>query len=119
MAKTPEGIIKDMIKKILNKRGIFYKMIVPHPYGANVGISDFQVHAHGHFVVIEAKPRTGKKKPTPKQTEYMDEIDKSGSISFVVRNEEDMTRVEQYLDWAEQNPIPHPPFAVIRDDQNG
>ena len=119
MSKTPEGIVKDMVKKRLNKRGVFYKMIVPHPYGKNVGISDFQVHAYGYFVAIEAKPRTGKKKPTPKQTEYMDEIDKFGGVSFVVRNEIDMDRVQEYLDWAEQNPISHPPFVITRDDLNG
>ena len=116
MAKTPEGITKDMIKKRLNLRDVFYKMIVPHPMGANVGISDFHVHAYGHFIAIEAKPRTGKKKPTSKQTEYMDEIDAAGSISFVVRNEEDMARVEQFLDWAEQNPAPKPFFEILRDD---
>jgi len=117
MAKTPEGLVKDMVKKRLNKReNVFYKMIVPHPYGANVGISDFQVHAHGHFIVIETKPRTGRKKPTPKQAQYMDEIDKFGGVSFVVRNEEDMSRVEEYIDWAEHNSLPSPPFPVIRDD---
>jgi len=114
--KTPEGIIKDMIKKILNKRNVYYKMIVPHPYGANVGISDFHVHSYGHFIAIEAKPRTGKKKPTDKQTQYMNEIDEAGSISFVVRNEEDMARVEEFLDWAENNPVPSPSFPILRDD---
>jgi len=116
MAKTPEGLVKDMVKKRLNKRSIFYKMIVPHPYGANVGISDFQVHHRGHIIVIETKPRTGRKKPTPKQAEYMDEIDKAGGVSFVVRNEDDMTRVEEYLDWAASNPAPKPPFQILRDD---
>jgi penicillin-binding protein-related factor A (putative recombinase) len=116
MSKTPEGLVKDMIKKRLDKRHVFYKMIVPHPYGKNVGISDFQLHFCGHFIVVEAKPRTGKKKPTVKQAEYMDEIDKAGSISFVVRNEEDMVRVEEYLDWAEQNPVSLPPWGTLRDD---
>ena len=117
MAKTPEGLVKDMVKKRLNARNIFYKMIVPHPYGKNVGISDFQVHHRGHFIAIEAKPRTGKKKPTPKQTEYMDEIENSGSISFVVRNEEDMARVEEYLDWAEHHVVERP--ETVRDDLDG
>ena len=116
MAQTPEGKTKDMIKKRLTKRGVFYKMIVPHPMGANVGISDFHVHYKGYFIAIEAKPRTGKKKPTQKQAEYMDEIDAAGGFSFVVRNEEDMLRVEQVLDWAEQNPVPDLPFEILRDD---
>jgi len=117
MSKTPEGITKDMVKKRLTKRNIFYKMIVPHPYGKNVGISDFQVHHRGHFIVIETKPRTGRKKPTPKQTEYMNEIDNAGSVSFVVRNEDDMSRVETYLDWAEHNVVNRPEFT--RDDLDG
>lgn len=116
MAKTPEGLVKDMIKKILDARSIYYKMVVPHPMGANAGISDFQVHYQGYFIAIEAKPRTGKKKPTKKQTEYMDAVDQSGSISFVVRNEQDMDRVVQFLDWAEWNPVKHPPFEILRDD---
>ena len=118
MAKTPEGDTKDRIKKVLNERNVFYKMIVPHPYGANVGISDFQLCHCGHFVVIEAKPRNGKKKPTQKQNQYMDAVDAAGCTSFVVRNEDDMSRVERFLDWAETNPVTKPPFKIIRDDQD-
>lgn len=115
MAKTPEGLVKDMIKKILDKRDVYYKMIVPHPMGANVGISDFHIHHKGYFIALEAKPRTGNKKPTEKQTEYMDEIDAAGGFSFVVRNPEDMSRVEDLLDWMDKNPALRPELKPLRD----
>ncbi len=116
MARTPEGLVKDMIKKVLTSRGVYHKMIVPHPMGANAGISDFQLHHQGYFIVIEAKPRLGKKKPTALQAKYMDAVDAAGSISFVVRNELDMERVGRFLNWADDHPVPCPPFKILRDD---
>ncbi len=114
--KTPEGRVKDQIKKVLTSRNIYYKMIVPHPMGANAGISDFQLHHQGYFIVIEAKPKLGKKKPTVLQAKYMDAIDAAGSVSFVVRNELDIERVTQFLNWADDHPVPCPPFKILRDD---
>lgn len=116
MAKTPEGLVKKMVKSTLEEYKAFYKMIVPHPMGANSGISDFQVHYKGYFFVIETKSCLSRKKPTQKQTEYMDAVDQAGGFSFVVRNTSDMERVTKFLEWIKRNPGPRPDFSLIRDD---
>ena len=98
MAKTPEGEIKDIVKKSLKSRNIWYIMIVPSTYGRATGISDFQLLYKGHFIVIETKKRSDKKGPTPNQQDYMDAVECNGGKAFVVRNESDMAIVESYLD---------------------
>jgi len=115
VAKTPEGLVKDKVKKLLEKHNVWNKMIVPSRFGSTVGMSDFLILHFGHFVVAETKPKTDLKGPTPKQTEFMDEVDLASGVSLVVRNDEDIVRLEQVLIYARNNPLT--PCKVIRDVQ--
>jgi len=116
VAKTPEGEVKDLVKKVLRKYSAWSRMIVPSRFGSTVGMSDFLIVYYGHFIVVETKPRTGKKKPTDKQTEFMNEVDDAGGTSLVVRDEEDITRLEEILNYAKKNPVNN--TSVVRDIQN-
>ena len=116
MAKTPEGEVKDLVKKVLKKYSAWSKMIVPSKFGSTVGMSDFLILYYGHFIVVETKPRTGKKKPTPKQIEFMDEVDAALGTSLVVRNEKDIARLEKVLVFAKSNPVKS--ISILRDSQN-
>ena len=63
MATTPEGKVKDQIKSVLNKFGIYYFMPVQNGMG-KPGL-DFYCCYRGKFIAIEAKAPG--KKPTPRQ----------------------------------------------------
>ena len=54
MALTPEGKVKNAIKKVLKEQGIWYYMPVQNGMGV-VGIPDFICCAVGKFIAIEAK----------------------------------------------------------------
>jgi hypothetical protein len=81
---TPEGKVKDKIKKILKAKGIYYAM--PHGAGyGNAGVPDFLCCVQGWFLAIEAKAKGGK--PTALQVKNMDDIRSSGGVSLVVDEE--------------------------------
>ena len=81
MAQTPEGKVKDKIKKILKAKGIYYAM--PHGAGyGNAGVPDFLCCVRGYFLAIEAKAKGGK--PTALQVKNMDDIRNAGGVSLVV-----------------------------------
>lgn len=68
MAQTPEGKVKDAVKKELRKRDIWYFMPMQNGFGV-VGIPDFICCWEGTFLAIETKaPRQERRhhgKPRP------------------------------------------------------
>jgi len=78
MASTPEGKVKDEIKKILNSyHGVWWFMPVMGGYGTS-GIPDFIACVMGKFLAIEAKA-TAKSKLRPMQEKHITDIgDASG-----------------------------------------
>jgi hypothetical protein len=81
MAKTPEGKVKDKIKKILKEYNIYYTM----PYGAGygkAGVPDFLCCMNGQFLAIEAKANGGK--TTALQDKNHHDITISGGTVWVV-----------------------------------
>jgi hypothetical protein len=60
MASTPEGTVKDSIKRVLDGRGpsntLWYYMPMMGTYGAN-GIGDFVCCVNKYFLMIEAKAK--------------------------------------------------------------
>lgn len=84
MSRTPEGRVKDAIKKELDSRGFWragsaqppavegwYYMPVSNGMGVH-GIPDFVCCWHGKFFCIEAKAPNGA--PTPNQERRHEEI---------------------------------------------
>lgn len=54
MASTPEGKVKDAVKKVLKARDIWYFMPMQNGFGV-VGIPDFICCHKGRFLAIETK----------------------------------------------------------------
>ena len=89
---TPEGEVKDDVKRILKSRGIWFFM--PVPWG-RVGIPDFCCVVKGQAVFIETK--AGKNKPTPMQKLTMSQIREAGGIAVVV-NEKNLVDLDALLE---------------------
>lgn len=83
MATTPEGKVKQAVKKWLDKRGAYWYMVVPHGY-SRVGVPDFIACLQGQFVGIETKAPGKLKNTTPSQDRELSKIASAGGVSLVV-----------------------------------
>jgi len=81
MAKTPEGEIKDQVRKILCEMNAYYFFPAANGYG-RTGIPDVIACIGGHFVGIECK--AGSKQPTALQQRELDNIEKAEGTGLVV-----------------------------------
>lgn len=98
---TPEGKVKEAIKKLLKKWGIWFYMPVSNGMGVH-GIPDLMCCYEGLLIGIETKaplknPSTEEqrwKKATPNQQNRMTEIREAGGIALVV---DDVAQVEELL----------------------
>ena len=76
MAQTPEGKVKDRVKRLLKKYGCYWFMPVQSGYGAPT--LDILVCCRGVFLAIETKAPG--KKPTPRQELIIQQIVSAGGI---------------------------------------
>jgi hypothetical protein len=84
MKKTPEGIVKQDIKRGLDSIGAHYYAPVVVGYGKRT--VDFPgVCYRGRFIAIEAKREEGGHLTTI-QRRYLDSVMKAGGIAIVARN---------------------------------
>jgi len=93
MSRTPEGVVKDQVKKLLKAHGAYYHMPVMNGMGAPT--LDFICCHNGRFFAIETKRPGGK--PTPRQEITMAEIALAGGYVFVVSCQDDLDILEAYL----------------------
>ncbi len=94
MASTPEGKIKKMIKKVLDKQeDLYYEMPVPSGYGKS-GL-DYQGCFRGEYFAIEAKAPG--KVPTALQEETIRRIEKAGGKTFVISDERGCQLLDAWL----------------------
>lgn len=91
---TPEGKVKQAVKKLLAERGAYYFSPMTHGYGAS-GIPDIVACYEGVFVAIECK--AGSNKPTPLQVQHIEAILKAGGIALVI-NERSISMLSAALD---------------------
>jgi hypothetical protein len=82
MAQTPEGKVKDRIKKILKAHGAYYAMPMGTGFGS-AGVPDFLCCIDGRFVAIEAKADANSK-ITTLQMKQLNEVTAAGGIEWVV-----------------------------------
>jgi hypothetical protein len=87
---TPEGKVKDKVKRLFKSMGVYYAMPATGGYGIS-GVPDFLVCLKGRFIGVECK--AGKGKPTALQLKNLAEIEASGGISVIV-NEENLEQFE-------------------------
>lgn len=78
---TPEGKVKQKVKKILTEAGAYYAMPVGAGYG-HAGTPDFLVCYRGRFIGIETKAKGNK--PTALQEATMQRIREAGGRALVI-----------------------------------
>ena len=93
MAQTPEGKVKDKIKKILKAHNIYFAMPMGTGYG-NAGVPDFLCCFDGLFMAIEAK--AGKGETTALQKKNIAHIEACGGFAWVV-NEDNINLFEEWV----------------------
>lgn len=78
---TPEGHVKNEVKKILDTYKCWYFMPVSNGMGRH-GIPDFIVCHAGYFVAIETKANGGT--PTALQDRELQRIRMTGGVAIVI-----------------------------------
>lgn len=98
MSSTPEGRVKELIKKWHKAHNLPYWMIIPSPMGKSVGVSDFlSILPNGVYLAIEAKRPGGKGKVTVHQQKFLDIINSNNGYGFVVDSQEDLDMITELL----------------------
>ena len=93
MATTPEGKVKNQVRKILDAADVYYFSPAANGYG-RVGIPDIICCYRGMFIGIECK--AGKGKTTLLQDRELDSIKDRGGIALVI-NEDNYDAVTDAL----------------------
>jgi hypothetical protein len=93
MAQTPEGRVKDKIKRILKERHAYWYMPVSNGMGAPA--LDFIVCFRGYFLSIEAKAPG--KRPTARQVQTMNKIKMADGHAIVVDGSHES--YAEMIDW--------------------
>ena len=89
--RTPEGKLKDEVKKLLAERGVWYRMIVTAGFGRP--LLDFLLCYKGHMGVIETKAPGDV--PRGRQLETMEDLRQAGA--FVIWGD-DIEIIQMKLD---------------------
>jgi hypothetical protein len=79
---TPEGRVKEGIKRVLKKYDVWYFMPAANGFGKQ-GVSDFICCWDGQFLAIEAKAPGKEKDTTPNQERFISEVKLNGGWAFV------------------------------------
>jgi hypothetical protein len=90
MARTPEGAVKDKVKKILKDLDAWYYMPVQNGMGV-VGIPDFVACINGRFVGIECKAPGKENTVTANQQRQIDGIIAAGGVALVISEPEKLS----------------------------
>lgn len=83
MAQTPEGRVKDAVKKYLTAQGAWWCMPIGTGWGRS-GIPDFLVAWRGEFIAIETKAPGKIKSTTTMQDRELEGIRAAGATAVVV-----------------------------------
>lgn len=97
MAKTPEGKVKDIVKRTLDELGVYH--FSPFQAGmGRAGIPDIIACYNGKFVAFECK--AGDNKPTALQEKEIAAIQRAKGLAFVI-NENNMYDIKELLQWTQ------------------
>jgi hypothetical protein len=95
MTTTPEGRIKNKIKKLLDiQNDVYYFMPISTGFGKRT--VDYLICVRGQFVAVEAKRPGGK--ATSKQASVLLEIENAGGSTFVVNDEASLAELAKFLE---------------------
>ena len=90
---TPEGKVKERVKKLLKKYGVYHHWPVLNGIGAPT--LDCVLCHHGRFAAIETK--AGDKRPTPRQEVTMEAMAAAGGKTFLVNDVTGLNELEAWL----------------------
>lgn len=90
---TPEHKVKEKVKKLLRKYGVYWHCPVMNGMGSPT--LDFVCCLNGRYITIETKAPGGK--PTKRQEITMGEVRAAGGFVFVVAVDRDFDILEAYL----------------------
>lgn len=97
MATTPEGKVKDAVKKWLKARGVWYYMPIKGvAFGVN-GIPDFICCWNGKFLAIETKAPGKRNQTTANQDARIEEIRAAKGWALVVDDVKQLDEFEESL----------------------
>lgn len=102
MARTPEGAVKELVKRVLRAYGAYAHMPVQMGYGAPS--LDFIGCHEGRFFAIETKAPG--KKLTERQRKTAQDMMRAGGAVFVVEGPDTLRLFEHWL----QEQLPCPPL---------
>lgn len=91
---TPEGRVKDAVKKVLKSYGIWYFMPAANGFG-KVGVPDIICCYEGKFLAIETKAPGKVANTTANQERCIEEIRAAKGWALVV---DDAAQVKEFLD---------------------
>lgn len=95
MARTPEGAVKQTVKRILDALGVYH--FSPFQAGmGRAGIPDIICCCDGQFLAIECK--AGKGKLTLLQEREINKIRENGGTALVI-NEENINQLKEAITW--------------------
>lgn len=80
---TPEGAVKDELKRFLEMLGAYYYCPIPMGYGRK-GIPDFIICHKGCFIGVEVKAPGKEKDVTPWQRKELEAIYHAGGAAYVI-----------------------------------
>lgn len=89
MALTPEGRVKEAVKRWLKSRGIYYYMPVQNGMGV-VGVPDFICCWAGKFIAIETKAPGKRSSVSPNQHRQIAAIHAAGGAAIVIDDVEQL-----------------------------
>ena len=92
MAQTPEGRVKDAVKKYLKSIGAYYYMPVSNGMG-RVGAPDFMVCWRGKFYGVETKAPGKLTNTTPNQERELSGIAAAGGVAVVIDDVEQLRAI--------------------------
>ena len=95
MAKTPEGITKDKVRKVLAKYGEELDAFWPVQNGMGTPALDCIICYRGHHIEVETKAPG--KLPTPRQLITLEKKEKAGAKVFVIDGDIGCARLDEYL----------------------
>jgi hypothetical protein len=89
---TPEGRVKEAVKKLLKARGIWYYMPIQNGMGV-VGIPDFICCWNGKFLAIETKAPGKRSNLTPNQVRHLAAIADAAGVAIVIDDIEQLKEI--------------------------
>lgn len=90
---TPEGRVKEKVRKVLKAHSAYYHQPVMNGMGAPS--LDFICCHQGRYFGIETK--AGKGKPTPRQETTMNQIRSAGGLAFLINEHEGLDALIEWL----------------------